>query len=139
MRRSIHGLNISQRRFWKLTRDLQGSTRDYSSRIPPMKKDDDIITDNETKCTEFAKAFIAKSSLPEGGQFIRRQREFNVIPPFEFTPPEVQRWLKKLNPSKAAGPNNISPRVYQKLSTSLALPLHRLYSRMLKTGQWPRQ
>ena len=64
---------------------------------------------------------------------------FTEVPKFTFTSKEVQKWLKQLNPNKAAGPNNISPRVYQRLSSVLALPLYRLYTRMLKTGQWPKQ
>ncbi|ELU00724.1 hypothetical protein CAPTEDRAFT_40163, partial [Capitella teleta] len=47
--------------------------------------------------------------------------------------------LKQINPNKAAGPNSISLRVYQRLSLVLAVPLHFVYTRMFRRGQWPKQ
>ena len=140
IRRRIRGQNISERSFWKHARTLQGNETDRNSRIPPMKSNGEIITDSHMKCKRFAEAFIAKASLPDGGQYIPRPGgPYSSIRPFKFTIEEVHKWLRASNPNKAAGPNSISPRVYKHLASVLAHPLHIIFSRMLKLGKWPRQ
>lgn len=138
-RRKIRGQNISQRQFWKLANELQGSAKDRNSRIPPMKKDKELITNTTKKCEEFAKAFTKKAELPQGGQFIPRTHQYTEIPKMTFTVQNVHKWLCKLDPDKASGPNNISPRVYKKTASALAYPLHTIYERMLKKGHWPKK
>ena len=51
--------------------------------------------------------------------------------------PGVQKLLANLNPSKAAGPDNLSPRVLRELSDVLADPLARLFRKSLASGQVP--
>jgi len=51
--------------------------------------------------------------------------------------PGVQKLLANLNPSKAAGPDNLSPRVLKELSDVLADPLARLFRKSLAIGHVP--
>ena len=51
--------------------------------------------------------------------------------------PGVQKLLANLNPSKAAGPDKLSPRVLKELSYVLADPLARLFRKSLASGQVP--
>ena len=140
IRTRIRGQRISEHSFWKLARTVQGNEADRSSRIPPMKGNGETITDSQKKCELFAEAFITKASLPGGGQYLPRTREpYSKISQFCFTIENVRKWLSKLDPNKAAGPNGISPRVYKQLASVLARPLYIIYSRMQKLGQWPRQ
>ena len=50
---------------------------------------------------------------------------------------EVQKLLANLNPSKAAGPDNLSPRVLKELSDFLPDPLVRLFCKSLASGHVP--
>ena len=139
MRDTIRRTRMSQKKFWKMAKNLQGSTQDRSSRIPPMKQDGNLITDTRTKCNGFAKAFIAKATLPDGGNFIPRTTEYARFPEFKLTRQDVLKWLKKLNPDKASGPNAISPKVYKKISRAISEPIYAIYKRMLQLGVWPNQ
>ena len=51
--------------------------------------------------------------------------------------PGVQKLLANLNPSKAAGPDNLSSRVLKELSDVLADPLARLFHKSLASGHVP--
>jgi len=51
--------------------------------------------------------------------------------------PGVQKLLANLNPSKAARPDNLSPRVLKELSDVLADPLACLFHRSLASGHVP--
>ena len=137
MRDNIRRTRLSEGKFWKMVKNLQGSQVDRSSRIPPMKQDGTLTRDAQEKCTGFAKAFIAKATLPDGGQYIPRAHRYTEFPEFRCTAKEVCKWLEKLNPTKASGPNAISPRVYKSLSRALYRPLHALFERMIQLGRWP--
>ena len=93
------------------------------------------MTSTAEKCSDFAEAFIKKATLPDGGVFIPRTSQYADIDDIDFTKDYVRKWLSRLAPSKAAGPNAVSPRVYQLLAAVLAspiIPMHSIYSRMLK-------
>ncbi len=139
IRNSLQNTSLNKRNFWKMAKTIQGAAADRTSRVPPMKNGTNLVTDNLQKCDGFAEAFIKKSQLPDGGEYKPRQGQFTDIPDFAFSREDVGKWLDKLDPTKAAGPNGISPRVYQKLSSALSNPLHTLYTRMIKLGQWPKQ
>ncbi|ELU06783.1 hypothetical protein CAPTEDRAFT_201282 [Capitella teleta] len=83
----------------------------------------------------FAEAFIAKATLPNGGQYIPRRNAYSRFPEFHFSSEDVRKWLKDLAPDKAAEPNATSPRVYKKLSTVLYIPLYTIHQRMFQL--WP--
>jgi hypothetical protein len=139
IRNRIRGMLLSQRQFWNMARCMQGATVDRSSRVPPMKKGDHLVTDTAEKCSDFAEAFITKATLPDRGEFIPRPGHYCDINDFTFTKEDVYKWLSGLVQTKAAGPNAISPRIYQHLARELSGPMHTIYSRMLKLGQWPVQ
>ena len=55
----------------------------------------------------------------------------------KVTPTQVYNQLRSLDPHKATGPDNISPRVLKKCSTELAAPLSMVFNHCLDAGQWP--
>ncbi|ELU16196.1 hypothetical protein CAPTEDRAFT_218215 [Capitella teleta] len=95
-----------------------------------------MTKDAREKCTGFAKAFVTKATLRGGGQFIPRGQTYNKFPEFRRTPNEIKRWLEKLNPGNASGPNAISPKVYKSPSRALYRQLHAIYERMLELREW---
>ena len=55
----------------------------------------------------------------------------------EVTIPGVEKLLKNLDPSKASGPDGISPRVLKEAAVELAPPLALLYQASLNSGVVP--
>jgi hypothetical protein len=139
VRNRIQRTRINEKQFWKMAKELQGSSADKCSRIPPMKNGARFTTDCKEKCTGFAEAFIAKATLPDGGQYNPRGQTYQKFQEFTCSVTDVKKWLQNLNPSKASGPNALSPAAYKNLSRALSHPLHTIYSRMMQLGQWPRQ
>ena len=89
VRNRIRRTRLSERQFWKMAKDLQGSTADKSSRIPPMKQNGGLTTNAHDKCTGFAQAFIDKARLSGGGQFIPRKGRYTRYPEFVFSTEDV--------------------------------------------------
>ena len=54
-----------------------------------------------------------------------------------FRSPEVRRLLKRLNTSKATGPDTISPRVVKECLKELATPLAKFFALYFHTGVQP--
>ena len=54
-----------------------------------------------------------------------------------ITEADVLKLLKNLNPGKAPGPDNTSPRVLKELCEVIANPLTRIFRKSLSTGQVP--
>ena len=59
------------------------------------------------------------------------------MPPINIIVAGVQKLLKNLDPCKAPGPDNISPRVLKKLSDILAAPLTTIFRKSLEEGSVP--
>ena len=51
--------------------------------------------------------------------------------------PGVEKLLKNLKPGKAAGPDNVSPRVLKELAETIADPLTRIFRKSLSEGSVP--
>ena len=68
------------------------------------------------------------------------ERNFNsTIETLEIKPEDVEKKLNKLNTSKAAGPDGISPRVLKELSSELAPILTILMNKSIEEGTIPQQ
>ena len=55
----------------------------------------------------------------------------------DFTPKEVMKLLRNINPNKAHGPDNISGKVLKNCAHSLAYPLSKIFKVSYMTGQIP--
>lgn len=68
------------------------------------------------------------------------ERHFNsTIETLEIKQEEVEKKLNKLNTSKAAGPDGISPRILKELSSELAPVLTVLMNKSIEEGEIPQQ
>ena len=59
-------------------------------------------------------------------------------PPLTLTVSQVRRQLTRINARKAAGPDNINPRVLKVAAEQLAVPLTSLFNLSLRTGKVPK-
>ena len=62
-----------------------------------------------------------------------------TIADIRITPKAVEKKLKKLDGSKAQGPDGIPPRVLKELAVELAFPLSVLFNKSLETGLIPEE
>ena len=64
-------------------------------------------------------------------------QEYPSIPDLTFTVAGVEKLLQNLKPEKASGPDNLSPRVLQKLSSTIAPALTKIYNTSYTSGCVP--
>jgi hypothetical protein len=71
---------------------------------------------------QFQKAFSEKTNISNEEFQIQCKMTgtFNTIKDINITENGVHKLLKNLNPNKAAGPDNITPRVLKELATHIA-------------------
>ena len=97
---------------------------------------------SKEKATCFGKFFSDKCSLQndylqpsELPHFPRRTT--SVLRRVRFRQATIARQLKRLDPSKATGPDGIPARVLQQCASTLSLPLSRLFSLCFRHGVQP--
>ena len=64
--------------------------------------------------------------------------DFPSAPAINITLNGIKKLLSKLNPNKAAGPDNIKPRILEELSNEIAPILLIIFQKSLETGQVPK-
>jgi hypothetical protein len=110
--------------------------------VGDLKKDDGTKTTSDQEKAEVLNNFFQSvftfeddSPLPEPPHY-----QFSEpIEDFEITVDCVRKVLEKLNPSKAAGPDGLSPMTLSKVADILALPITILFRRFLDLGQVPQE
>ena len=88
---------------------------------------------------QFQKAFSEKNSTSneEFQKQCKMTGEFNTIKGINITENGVHKLLKNLNPNKAAGPDNITPRVLKELATHIAPILTIIFRCSYQTSEVP--
>ena len=89
---------------------------------------------NEQYCSVFTRENL--NNLPEVEQKFEYSEE-HELKDITFTREKVRLKLAKLNPNSAPGPDQIWPRVLQRLATSLSIPLATIYSTCMQEGSVP--
>ena len=127
-------MGVNPKRFWTLLKD-----RRKSKTSPSVITDNGIdTTDPDEKSTIFNKYFqsvftsVIHNNPPPIHQYPDPELE-NVT----ITSSEVERELKNLNPTKAAGPDNIPTRVLKECATQLASPVASLFNNSIQSGSIP--
>ena len=110
------------KRFWTYIKHK----RSDGTNIPPLKADGVLHQDSVDKANilnhQFKEAFSPKSDLSDD-QITNRCRvssKYQTIPDLTITNNGICKLLKNLNPHKAAGPDNITPRILKELSTEIS-------------------
>ena len=130
------------KRFWTYMKHQRSGTVG----IPPLKAQGRLITDPKLKAealnSQFNKAFsdgrtytaeefAAKCTMPDKAEDYPPMAEITV------TARGIEKLLAKMNPSKAAGPDGIPPRVLRELASEAAPLLARIYNSSLASGVVP--
>jgi len=129
-------VGTNPKRFWKLLKD-RSKSKCSPSVITSDGKD---TTDPNEKSTIFNKyfqsVFTSKThiTLPPIDTHVDPELE-NVI----ITEEEVLNQLKKLNPSKAAGPDELQTRILQETAETIVKPCTDLFNQSLQEGTVPKE
>ena len=127
------------KRFWTYIKHK----RSDGSNIPPLKADGVIHPDSVDKANilnnQFKEAFSPKSDLSEEELNNRCTLSGNypTIPDLTITNNGICKLLNNLNPHKAAGPDNITPRILKGLSSEISPILSIIFNASYSSGEIP--
>jgi len=126
---------VINKRFWKHVK-----SNEKSSRIPDtVYLGSRFRTDTQDKCELFNHFFGAQFSVPSNYDTeINLDQDSDLVSVNElFNASDILSYLKAINPSKAAGPDNIDGYILKNCCNSLAVPLTILFRQSYTTGQIP--
>ena len=123
----------SMKRFWTF---IKHKKSDFSG-VAPLRVDGKLINDAKRKANTLNNQFHSVFTRETDFQIPRPSLRIPSIPPIDITVNGVLKLLKNLKPGKAAGPDNIGPRVLRELCDVIAGPLTRIFRKSLREGQVP--
>lgn len=112
--------------------------------VPPLKVNGLLITNPKDKAQALNDQF--NSAFSEGKHYTDEEIATKCQLPETKAPPisdisvntvGVEKLLRNLDPSKAPGPDGITPRILQLLSHEIAPPLTTIFNRSLETAEVP--
>ena len=132
---------MKNKQWWSTIKAAGGDGRQCSIPLIRDAEGREFSTSKE-KAACFGKFFSTKCSLQndylqpsELPHFPRRTT--SVLSRVRFRQATIARELKRLDPSKATGPDGIPARVLQQCASTLSLPLSRLFSLCFRHGVQP--
>ena len=108
--------------------------------IPPLRQDDKLYPTDKDKAECLNSYF--KSVFTEEGthqDHIQGPSPYRDIGHLHIHRPGVEKQLQQLNPSKASGPDELSPRLLKLIAHEIAPPLAFLFQQSFNTGAVPTQ
>jgi hypothetical protein len=132
--------NNDDKLWWKLTKNFYARTNNTKHLSPPLVINGKPTTSNLEKATAFNDFFAKMSTIDADEDEIPPlgPDEVSELSQIRFNVTTVKEVLAGLNPNKAKGPDNISPRVLKECSETIAPTLARLYNFSMETGTYPK-
>ncbi|KAI8479428.1 hypothetical protein Bbelb_428470 [Branchiostoma belcheri] len=130
------------KKFWAFVK----SKRNENSGVSPLKVAGKLITDDKERAeilnSQFQSAFSAREDFSEEEFKLRTQMpprnpEQPTLEDIIITTAGVEKLLRNLDPSKASGPDQLSPRILREVATEIAPLLAFLYQISLDKGVVP--
>ena len=108
--------------------------------IPPLRQDDKLYATDKDK-TECLNSYFQSVFTEEGTHLdhIQGPSPYRDIGHLHTHRPGVEKQLQQLNPSKASGPDELSPRLLKLIAREIAPPLASLFQQSFNTGAVPTQ
>ena len=117
--------NHVSKKFWSYLKHKRGDT----CGIGTLREGCQLVTDAAEKAEVLNRQFQSVFSTP--AEETMPFTDESDMPPITVAAEGVRAQLQKLNPYKAMGPDNISPRVLKELSDVLSQPLAALFQKSL--------
>ena len=124
------------KRFWTMIKHA----RSDSCGVAPLRDHGLLISDAQGKAEilnkQFQSAFTRENPVPPDVK--DRPSPYPTAPDISISTEGVQKMLQNLKPHKAAGPDEISPRVLKELAPTIAPTLTIIFEKSLKLGEVPK-
>jgi len=139
LKKELSDGSLSSKKWWNTINTLSGkSTR---ADIPVLKDENQVYITAKDKAEKFCHTFSSKCQLdsadehaPAVQQTLTSSKDHIV-----FRTKDVRKFLQKLQPDKATGPDEIPARVLTECCAELAGPLCRLFELSFARGTFPSQ
>ncbi len=132
--------NRNSKKWWKLIKEATQESGTYEC-IPPMKMNNEYITNDEAKANLINDDFVSIASVDDNhvddlprGRLVEPENAFFEL---VITEEDVTDQLSNLDTSKAYGPDAISPRLLKEGGQPMARLLHRLFTLSLTKCEFP--
>ena len=142
LRRKLTRGGLNAKQWWTTIKRACGKGR--SGVIPVLVQEDGSeCVSNVEKAEAFSEFFSSKCSLgdmdfTDSSTFAEvTRRTSDVISRIRFRKRQVRSILRKLDTSKAVGPDQISPHVLKNCAAQLATPASALFSNVFRSGNQP--
>ena len=108
---------------------------------PLLNSDDILVSDNKEMAQvlnqTFSKVFTKENDrIPDPIKIFQGSDE-EMLCIKEITADEVRKYLRKIDPNKSTGPDDISPRILKECSDQLEYPITLLFNKSLAQGRIP--
>ena len=132
---------VPTKKFWTFIK----SRKNDGSGVSPLKDQGVLITDNKRRADllnkQFQSAFGKKESYNEQEFFERCNMAWDESKPvmgdITVTQEGVEKLLRQITPTKAAGPDGVSPRYLREVACEIAPVMTKLFQISLDTGKIP--
>ena len=130
----------TMKKFWSY---IKSKKTDYNG-ISSLKQDGKLITEPKQKAntlnTQFQSVFSEPSTISSStftNENYMSDTEYPTMPDLEITSQGIAKLLLNLDPSKAAGPDELKPRLLKELALEISPILCLIYQKSLDTGEVP--
>ena len=123
------------KKFWQYVNNKRGCNREFPTMIDDENK---ILQEDEDKANGFNKYFSSvftteNTHIPD----LANRSGTTEISDINLTEDRVKAELKRINTSKAGGPDNIHPKVISELKDQISYPLYKIFQNSLEEGILP--
>ena len=123
----------SMKRFWTFIKHK----RTDANGVAPLRVNGKLINDSKLKAEALNRQFQSVFTKEAPLNLTAPAYQFPELPYINITVPGVLKLLRNLKPGKAAGPDNIGPRILKELAEEIADPLTTIFKKSLAEGHVP--
>ncbi|CAJ1069817.1 hypothetical protein Bbelb_118400 [Xyrichtys novacula] len=139
LKKDLSDKSLSSKKWWGIVNSLSG--RSGSTDIPVIEHQGIPHITASEKANIFCQTFADKCTLPGASALPQLQCPLpsSFFGEVNFRPKDVRNILRKLDPGKATGPDEIPTRVLKECTAELASPLCHLFQLLFSRGLFPDQ
>ena len=125
------------RRWWSLSKKL---LHNKTTSVPSLNVENNILSGDLEKAEAFNRYFVQCSTLDDSESVLPNEYPLltpNTLDTLKTSVSDVRNCLSKLDPSKAFGPDGVSPRLLKEGAHQLSTSLCKLFNTSLQNGVFP--
>ena len=134
----INNSSLSSKNWFKLAKTITKLDKSKQS-IPPLIHGTQIASTNEEKANLLNEFFIKQSNITDSDKHppnIPRVHH-NTLSNIQILPQDIIDSLSIIDPSKASGPDTLSPRLLKDAAHILSTPLSIFFNKLISCGYMP--